>query len=150
MNENYTMQRGYNRYQAKWCHYHESATHNTSKCSYLKKLKENDKKTIRYINYQGNQGEYKHIANDVTEDGKKDELNKNSYLYSVDYTNCKFFKTQIWYKNTILSALIDTGSEINIINKKYVDDCDIEKSQVRLTTANRNVMDSCGIIKIIK
>jgi hypothetical protein len=126
----------------KYCDYHEKETHSTAECYFLKKLKEKERK--------------KKLENKKFYTGRKErketENSKKEFNYSI-FTSKKniFYLKALIYKNIPIMVLIDTGSDINIINSKFISKNNIlTQSSISMKAANNTQLQHKGICKDIQ
>ncbi|KAF9762429.1 Retrovirus-related Pol polyprotein from transposon [Nosema granulosis] len=148
-----------------YCEWHESDTHNTRDCSFLKQLKEQYKRGSIRIYKRGNFQDYKNKRNSndskvirniferdegcqhCEESGSAGaiEMNSNNKRFSIyTFKNTKThnpFFINLWVGRTCHVGLIDTGADVSIVPSsliKEIQNTTKHKTNIRVTSACGN------------
>ncbi|KAM0680468.1 hypothetical protein COBT_004157, partial [Conglomerata obtusa] len=136
----------YNNQKNKYCAIHESKTHETHECRELLKLK-SELKTKKEFRANAIENEVK----DEELSSDDETYNKKNLICMISHNSSRLFLKKIFLPTCNLKfceALIDTGSDVNLIDiklvKKYVQ---IYPSEVILKAANNKQIPCLGFIK---
>ncbi|KAM0684834.1 hypothetical protein COBT_003958, partial [Conglomerata obtusa] len=131
----------YSKYE-KWCEVHKTNSHRTAECREVKKLsesiqkKKNESKNVREISDVSVDNENKFLEYELN--------NKKNDCYSHLKYNNKFC-TSVYIRNNYINALIDTGSELNVLDISLAQKSkSIIKNFFTLKNANKSEIETYG------
>ncbi|MGL5772166.1 MAG: reverse transcriptase family protein, partial [Bacteroidales bacterium] len=122
-----------------YCFYHEREGHLTSECWELKKLKESRGKNIPISTRK------------IIESENSDESINGKSDYIVFGINSNPFKFKTTYNKRTIKVLLDTGSDVNVINKTLIEVNEkIYTSDAKLKVANGERLQVIGKVNGIE
>ncbi|KAM0685442.1 hypothetical protein COBT_003348 [Conglomerata obtusa] len=101
---------------SKWCQIHKTSKHSTDECRLKKELEKRNLKIVPIKKVNALEEENNDCGNT-----ENDIINKNSFNYIFSIHTDNFFIVNLILSNRqYLPALLDTGAEISLIEKKYI------------------------------
>ncbi|KAF9760555.1 Transposon Tf2-6 polyprotein, partial [Nosema granulosis] len=148
-----------------YCEWHESRSHNTKDCEFLKQLKSQYKKgNVKMYNrgrsnsyaknvrtISGNNEDCEHCScQPKNTPSSADDINKQFFIYSTNskLTNNPFF-LNLWSGAESFKCLVDTGADVSIIPSSIVENKTISPltGKTRIVSACGNELDICGSLQ---